>query len=208
MRTKIGKYKLTYLNREKKDWRRKVLTEFGLLANLWISGFYVPLYLADGQDYVSTISLGCALTLSLLCCFGLYRLQGSPVRQLYWLENIPVLIIEFSAGVPIFYLLIGAMTGDISAAILFVLAAIYALPFILDSLLPSQPEAPKFFGTLETDDNSPNSGSRCMSREALQESWNRCCSGIGASGDGEALKNNLITAWNEAQRKYHTQQHL
>ncbi|SIS63790.1 Predicted metal-dependent phosphohydrolase, HD superfamily [Thalassolituus maritimus] len=208
MRTKIGNYKLTYLNREKKDWRRKVLTEFGLLANIWISGFYIPFHLFDGQDYASFISLGCALILSLLCCFGLYRLQGSPVRQLYWLENIPVLIIEFSAGVPIFYLLIGVMTGDFSAAILFFLAAIYALPFIFDYVLPSQPEVPKFFGTLETDDNSPSSGSRCMTKEELKESWNRCWSGIGAAGDGVSLKNDLVTAWNEPQRKYHTLQHL
>jgi len=208
MRTKIGNYKLTYLNREKKDWRRKVLTEFGLLANLWISGFYIPLYVADGKDYVSLISLSCALTLSLLCCFGLYRLQGSPVRQLSWMTNIPVLIIEFSAGVPVFYMLIGAMTGEFSAANLFFLAAIYALPFIFDSVLPSQPDIPEFFGTRETDVNNLNSGPCSMTSEALQESWNRCWSGIGARGDGEALKRNLIDAWNEPQRKYHTEQHL
>ncbi len=193
MRTNIGRHRLKNVKRKRKDWRRSALTEFGLLANLWISGFYVPFHLFDGQDYASFISLGCALILSLLFCYGLYRLQGSPLRQLHWLENIPVLIIGFSAGVPILYLLIGAMTEDFSAAILFFLAAIYALPFIFDFVMPSQPEAPKFFGTLETDDNSPNSGSRCMTREALQESWNRCWSGIGAAGDGEVLRHDLIT---------------
>jgi len=45
-------------------------------------------------------------------------------------------------------------------------------------------------------------------RERLLVSWNRCWSGIGASGDDEALKQNLIIAWNEPQRKYHTEQHL
>ncbi|MEC7547633.1 MAG: N-methyl-D-aspartate receptor NMDAR2C subunit [Pseudomonadota bacterium] len=44
--------------------------------------------------------------------------------------------------------------------------------------------------------------------ESLLISWNRCWSGIGANGDGASLKNDLVTAWNEPQRKYHTLQHL
>ncbi len=47
-----------------------------------------------------------------------------------------------------------------------------------------------------------------FAREELHLSWNRCWSGIGAAGDGEALRHDLIAAWNEPQRKYHTEQHL
>ncbi len=47
-----------------------------------------------------------------------------------------------------------------------------------------------------------------LARKDLRLSWNRCWSGIGASGDGEVLRHDLITAWNEPQRKYHTEQHL
>ena len=47
-----------------------------------------------------------------------------------------------------------------------------------------------------------------FAREELHLSWNRCWSGIGAAGDGEVLRHDLITAWNEPQRKYHTEQHL
>lgn len=47
-----------------------------------------------------------------------------------------------------------------------------------------------------------------FARKDLRLSWSRCWSGIGAAGDGEVLKHDLIAAWNEHQRKYHTEQHL
>ncbi len=42
----------------------------------------------------------------------------------------------------------------------------------------------------------------------LQSSWKRCWTSIGASGDGLALMQRLIFAYEEPQRKYHTIQHL
>lgn len=42
----------------------------------------------------------------------------------------------------------------------------------------------------------------------LQSSWNRCWSRLGAQGDGLALMQTLIAAYEEPQRKYHTLQHL
>lgn len=42
----------------------------------------------------------------------------------------------------------------------------------------------------------------------LQMSWARCWQGLGATGDGQALMQRLLTAWAEPQRKYHTLQHL
>jgi len=42
----------------------------------------------------------------------------------------------------------------------------------------------------------------------LQSSWNRCWSGLNAQGDGLALMNQLVIAYEEPQRKYHTLQHL
>ena len=47
-----------------------------------------------------------------------------------------------------------------------------------------------------------------FARKDLRLSWSRCWSGIGAAGDAEALRHDLIAAWNEPQRKYHTEQHL
>jgi predicted metal-dependent HD superfamily phosphohydrolase len=42
----------------------------------------------------------------------------------------------------------------------------------------------------------------------LQSSWNRCWQGLGARGDGSALMQRLLAAYEEPQRKYHTTQHL
>lgn len=42
----------------------------------------------------------------------------------------------------------------------------------------------------------------------LQSSWKRCWKSLGASGDGLALMQRLISAYEEPQRKYHTIQHL
>ena len=42
----------------------------------------------------------------------------------------------------------------------------------------------------------------------LQRSWQRAWREIGASGDGEALRQRLTDAWREPQRRYHTLQHL
>lgn len=42
----------------------------------------------------------------------------------------------------------------------------------------------------------------------LQASWARCWRGLAASGDGSALREHLLAAWREPQRKYHTLQHL
>ena len=42
----------------------------------------------------------------------------------------------------------------------------------------------------------------------LSSSWNRCWTSLGASGDGLALLQRLVSAYEESQRKYHTIQHL
>jgi predicted metal-dependent HD superfamily phosphohydrolase len=42
----------------------------------------------------------------------------------------------------------------------------------------------------------------------LQSSWNRCWSALDASGDGNALMQRLVSAYEEPHRKYHTVQHL
>jgi predicted metal-dependent HD superfamily phosphohydrolase len=44
--------------------------------------------------------------------------------------------------------------------------------------------------------------------DLLHHSWSRSWQALGASGDGVALMQQLITAYNEPQRKYHTVQHL
>lgn len=47
-----------------------------------------------------------------------------------------------------------------------------------------------------------------MQRSRLEVSWRRAWHGIGARSDGGALFADLITAWREPQRRYHTLQHL
>lgn len=42
----------------------------------------------------------------------------------------------------------------------------------------------------------------------LKSSWNRCWSELGAQGDGHALMQRLVAAYEEPQRRYHTLQHL
>jgi predicted metal-dependent HD superfamily phosphohydrolase len=42
----------------------------------------------------------------------------------------------------------------------------------------------------------------------LNASWNRAWTGIGAAGDGESVRSDLLTRYSEPQRKYHTVQHL
>lgn len=42
----------------------------------------------------------------------------------------------------------------------------------------------------------------------LQSSWKRCWMGLHAQGDGLALMQELLSAYAEPQRKYHTVQHL
>ena len=42
----------------------------------------------------------------------------------------------------------------------------------------------------------------------LQISWKRCWSELNAQGDGRALMQKLVSAYEEPQRKYHTVQHL
>jgi predicted metal-dependent HD superfamily phosphohydrolase len=43
---------------------------------------------------------------------------------------------------------------------------------------------------------------------SLQVSWTRCWQTLGAAGDGLVLRDRLLVAWAEPQRKYHTLQHL
>lgn len=42
----------------------------------------------------------------------------------------------------------------------------------------------------------------------LARSWSRAWDGLGASGDGVALRDRLLAAWSEPQRRYHTVRHL
>jgi predicted metal-dependent HD superfamily phosphohydrolase len=42
----------------------------------------------------------------------------------------------------------------------------------------------------------------------LRRSWRRAWSDVGANGSGEALRQRLVDAWREPQRRYHTVQHL
>jgi predicted metal-dependent HD superfamily phosphohydrolase len=46
------------------------------------------------------------------------------------------------------------------------------------------------------------------SETLLQRSWRRAWSDIGARGSGEALRQRLVEAWREPERRYHTLQHL
>ena len=43
---------------------------------------------------------------------------------------------------------------------------------------------------------------------ALARSWSRAWLGLGASDDGLALRDRLLAAWSEPQRRYHTVRHL
>jgi predicted metal-dependent HD superfamily phosphohydrolase len=43
---------------------------------------------------------------------------------------------------------------------------------------------------------------------ALEQSWSRAWSGLDLAGDGEELRQQLLAAWSEPHRKYHTLQHL
>lgn len=43
---------------------------------------------------------------------------------------------------------------------------------------------------------------------ALIRSWTRLWGGLGASGDGVLLRDQLVAAWSEPQRRYHTVRHL
>lgn len=43
---------------------------------------------------------------------------------------------------------------------------------------------------------------------SLARSWSRAWPGLGASGDGVALRDPLLAAWSEPQRRYHTLRHL
>lgn len=49
---------------------------------------------------------------------------------------------------------------------------------------------------------------RAEASVALWSSWVRCWTGVGASADGRELFEQLIAAYDEPQRKYHTLQHL
>jgi predicted metal-dependent HD superfamily phosphohydrolase len=49
---------------------------------------------------------------------------------------------------------------------------------------------------------------RAQALTALWPSWSRCWSGLGANGEGRELFANLIAAYDEPQRRYHTLQHL
>lgn len=42
----------------------------------------------------------------------------------------------------------------------------------------------------------------------LHSSWERCWQGLAAREDGSALRDRLVDAWREPQRKYHPLQHL
>ncbi len=44
--------------------------------------------------------------------------------------------------------------------------------------------------------------------DGFETSWRRCWAGLGAAGEGHALMQRLLAAWDEPQRKYHTRQHL
>lgn len=47
-----------------------------------------------------------------------------------------------------------------------------------------------------------------MSPSIFESSWSRCWPALGAAGDGAVLRDRLLLAYAEPQRKYHTQQHL
>ena len=191
MRTKIGNYKLKHVNRERKDWRRTALTEFGLLVNAWISAFFVPVIWLNESEYGIHAALGCAFVLSSLCCIGLYLIRYSTLRESFWISKIPFVIAEFSIHFLVFYLIFTLFARDVELWGVGLLVLIYTFPFVFESLLPR-----------------PLVISDIPGLPDLSDSWNRCWKGIGAISDGENLKQTLITAWNEPQRKYHTEQHL
>ena len=190
MRTKIGNYKLRHVNRTRKDWRRSALTELGLLVNAWISAFFVPVYWLADSDYAIHAALGSAFVLSSLCCIGLYLIRHSTLRESFWITKIPLVIAEFSIHFLVFYLIFTLFTRDVELWGVGLLVLIFAFPFVFESLLPRP--------IISDIPDQPD----------LSDSWSRCWKGIGATSDGENLKQALITAWNEPQRKYHTEQHL
>ncbi|MEK9712146.1 MAG: hypothetical protein VW258_06245 [Thalassolituus sp.] len=191
MRTKIGNYKLNYIDRKRKDWRRAALTQLGLLVNAWVSTFFVPVYWLRDSEYGICVAVGSALALSLMFCIGLHRIRNSPVRESFWVSKIPSIAIEFSIPFVGFFFLINFLVTGSHPIFLFVLAILYALPFVYESVLPR-----------------PATTAETLYMPDLSYSWKRCWKGIGATSDGEMLKQALVTAWNEAQRKYHTEQHL
>lgn len=191
MRTTIGRYKLKHVKRKRKDWRRSALTEFGLLVNAWVSAFFVPVYWLSDSGYAMHAALGFALVVSTLCCIGLYLIRHSRIRESFWVSNIPSIIFEISIWIIGFYLLMNFLLKGNPPTLLIPLLVIYALPFVYESVLP-RPVA-----TEET-----------LYMPDLSDSWNRCWQGIGAQHNGDELKQALIAAWNEPQRKYHTEQHL
>ena len=158
MRTKIGNYKLKYPDRKRKDWRRAGLTELGLLVNVWISAFFVPVYWLEGSEYGLYVALGSALVLSLVFCFGLYRLRNSPLRESFWVSNIPSIVIEFSIRFVVFYLLLNFLLKGFHPLYLILLAVIYALPFVYESRLPPAVAENRPFGSNVTDDNDLDIG--------------------------------------------------
>ena len=147
MRTKIGNYKLRHVNRTRKDWRRSALTELGLLVNAWISAFFVPVYWLADSDYAIHAALGSAFVLSSLCCIGLYLIRHSTLRESFWVSNIPSIIFEVSIGMIGFYLLIDFLLKGYSPILLVLLLALYALPFVYESVLPRPAGKSEIFGS-------------------------------------------------------------
>lgn len=160
MRTKIGNYKLKYPDRKRKDWRRAAITEFGLLMNAWISAFFVPVYWLGDSEYGLYAAIGSALVLSLVFCFGLYRLRNSPLQESFWVSNTPSIIAVFSIGFIGFYLLLNFLLKGFHPLYLCPLAMIYALPFVYESRLPRAVAEHRPFGSNVTDDNDLDLGEK------------------------------------------------
>lgn len=152
MRTKIGKYKLKHHDRKRKDWRRSALTGFGLLVNAWISGFFIPVYWLGESEYGIQAAIGVAFCISAVCCIGLYRIRHSTLRESFWISNIPSIIFELSFWMIGFYLLVNILVNGSQPMFLLLLAVIYALPFVYESLMPRPIARPRIFGSTIADD--------------------------------------------------------
>ncbi|WP_300424809.1 hypothetical protein [uncultured Thalassolituus sp.] len=147
MRTKIGNYKLRHVNRKRKDWRRIALTELGLLVNAWVSAFFVPMYWLADSNYAVHAVLGSAFVLSSLCCIGLFLIRHSTLRESSWVSNIPSIIFEVSIGIIGFYLLMNFLLKGYPPILLVLLLALYALPFVYESVLPRPAGKSEIFGS-------------------------------------------------------------
>jgi predicted metal-dependent HD superfamily phosphohydrolase len=148
--------------------------------------------------------LGAALAVSLISCIGLYLIRNWPVRESFLVEKLSSAVFLVASGTVGYTLFFYFYSPSFNVVFLGCMVFVYALPFVVESMLARPLAEPELFGV------SGQAGTQVHAHYSalLDDSWCRCWAGIGATGDGLELKGTLICAWNEPQRKYHTEQHL